>query len=214
MILFGVGHSPKKNLDVQNFACLAAQNVQSSFLAIAVFHLSIFLCDVYKKQAVSKTVSDWSDYLRMWQLPDGLSKFCGQKNWISFATSHPSIVKNFPTGWRNLISSSFPSILLSVSLYCGHAIAKKKKQSAATIHEKCLHLNKENSHSTHNSPSLSHPSRQTMSQSCKIIGKQPMNQRTVPHPPPMKQRSKLSIASNNKSTASIIPHHSNYLFMY
>ena len=71
MIHFDVGHqtdigeSKKKNLAVRNFACLAGQNVRSSFLAIAVFRLSFFLCYVYKKQAVSKTVSDWSDYLRM-----------------------------------------------------------------------------------------------------------------------------------------------------
>ena len=72
----------------------------------------------------------------------------------------------------------------------------KKNQKAATIHEKCPHLNKENSHSTHNSLSLSHLGWQTMNQSRKIIRKQLMNQKTVTHPPPMKQRSKLSIASS------------------
>ena len=35
-----------------------------------------------------------------------------------------------------------------------------------------------------------------MTQSRKIIGKQLINQKTVSHPPPMKQRSKLCVASS------------------
>ena len=60
ILALDIGQSLKKNLDVRNFACLA----MAVCVAIAVFRLSFFLCDVYKKQAVSKTVSGWSDYLR------------------------------------------------------------------------------------------------------------------------------------------------------
>ena len=199
VLYFGVGHRTVRKKIWMSETSLALQDRvfdhhfwRWQCVWRSQFSPSFFLCDVYKKQAVSKTV--WLvRLLAHVTIARQVIKILPTKKWISFANSHPST--NFLIGWRNLILRSFPSILLSFPFIAG-VRSRRKKSKCGDDPWKIIPI-KQRKLTFYTQQSKSVPSESANDES------EPQdNRKTIDEPenstppPPMKQWSKLSVASS------------------